>query len=228
MLYKSLIYSCVFAIALPLFSQEKSVVSTIVVEGTAEMEVDPDIIVLSLSAQEKENLNRESAMVNMENQIIQFLDKIGIDRKNFTIERLYFAEPAGWSNKVRLEKNYQLIVDRPALLDTIIVQCMKLGMDNITIRQTRHSRIDSLQNVLLANAAANAKIKAALIAAGLNVKPGRVVEAYENRQLYARTAENYAGDAIMYGVMAKERISSSLQVEKIHLTKSVIVKFAIE
>jgi uncharacterized protein YggE len=167
-------------------------------------------------------------MVNMENQIIQFLDKIGIDRKNFTIERLYFAEPAGWSNKVRLEKNYQLIVDRPALLDTIIVQCMKLGMDNITIRQTRHSRIDSLQNVLLANAAANAKIKAALIAAGLNVKPGRVVEAYENRQLYARTAENYAGDAIMYGVMAKERISSSLQVEKIHLTKSVIVKFAIE
>ena len=67
----------VFFLPLLAYGQVNTETNTITVIGISEKYVEPDIAILNLSASETENINKESVMVDMENNLKEFLISLG-------------------------------------------------------------------------------------------------------------------------------------------------------
>jgi uncharacterized protein YggE len=214
-----------------LFSQGTSKEHYIVVNGYSEMEVPPNRLILSLSVSNNENLKKESSSVNMENNIVKFLQSIGIAKENFTVDKFSMSDPNIISSKTAIKKDYHLVLDKPSLLDTIVVQCMRLGIDYIYIKEIKHTRMDSLQNILIIRAVNNAKSKAQLIANQLNLNLGKAIEISEDYRIFSSLNNNFSDETpfpkVYSSVMKAERISSNIEVDNIFLSKTLYVKFEI-
>jgi uncharacterized protein YggE len=226
-------------IPLMIFGQTSNQDKLITVVGFADLEIEPDIIVLGMSAKETENSKKESSTVIMENNISQFLKSIGINPSNFTLDRFNANTQYSFTSatKFKLNKFYKITVDKVNLLDTIIVKCLEYGMDNIYVQRIDHSKIDSLQNVLLVNALKSAKNKAQIIADNINVKLGKVSSVNESFKIVGSKNDyyNYLNNdfrledvVIGYGNESKSRIGSTISIEKLDLSKTIIVKFEIQ
>ena len=117
---------------------------TVTVIGISEMDIEPDLITLSMTVKETENIKKESDIVTMENKIGKFLISIGIDKSNFTVNRYIAREQIG--SKFKQDKSYSLIIPKPSLLDTIVAKCIEVGMDNLFISKIDHSQIEKYRN----------------------------------------------------------------------------------
>lgn len=226
-------------IPLMIFGQTSNQDKLITVVGFADLEIEPDIIVLGMSAKETENSKKESSTVIMENNISQFLKSIGINPSNFTLDRFNANTQYSFTSatKFKLNKFYKITVDKVNLLDTIIVKCLEYGMDNIYVQRIDHSKIDSLQNVLLVSALKSAKNKAQIIADNINVKLGNASSVNESFKIVGNKNDyyNYLNNdfrledvVIGYGYKSKSRIGSTISIEKLNLSKTIIVKFEIQ
>jgi len=227
-------------IPLMIFGQTPNQDKLITVVGFADLEIEPDIIILGMSAKETENSKKESSTVIMENNISQFLKSIGIKPSNFTLDRYNANTQSIFSSltKFKLNKTYKIIIDKVNLLDTIIVKCIEYGMDNIYVQRIDHSKIDSLQNVLLVNALKSAKDKAKVIADNMNVALGKVSSVNESFKIVGNKNDyyNYGNNdyrledivVVGYGSQYKGRVGSTISIQKLDLSKTIIAKFEIQ
>jgi uncharacterized protein YggE len=211
----------------------------ITVIGIAEMEIEPNLITLSMTSNETESTKKESPSYLRESQIIKFITLLGIKRENFSVKRLYASEQFSLSSSTKFKqtKNYELTIPKASLLDTIVTKCFELGMDNISVYKLDHSKIDSLRNSLLPLALISAKSKAELIARNIGASLGKVINVNESYQLVNNRQDYYNDQAFLLnevvwtgstsGARYNSRISNSISFEKIHLSKTIIVKFEI-
>lgn len=208
---------------------------TITVIGISEMDIEPDLITLSMTVRETENTKKESDIVNLENKIVKFLTSIGIDNSNFTVNRYVAREQIG--SKFKQDKSYNLIIPIPSLLDTIVAKCIEVGMDNLYVSKIDHSQIEILRNDLMVKALNAAKIKAEIIAKEMGISIGKVSMVNESYKIVGDRQDNYNNafyaleDVFItgYGVRGETpaRSSSTINLEKLHLSKTVIVKYEI-
>ncbi len=217
------------------FCQFQTKDNLISVTGYAEREVEPDIIVLSMSAKESENSENESSTAKMEINILNFLKSIGINPENFTLDR-YNANrrySLASGTKIKFYKSYKLIFNNVSKLDTITTKCLESGMENLNIQQVNYSKRDSLENVILESALESAQNKAQIIGKTLHSKVLKVYSVSENTQ----NTNNYTGldnlrmeevTVTGYGVQAKSRVGSDLSIQKLKYSKTINVKFEIE
>jgi uncharacterized protein YggE len=207
----------------------------ITVIGISEMEIEPDLITLSMTVRETENTKKESDIVNLENKILKFMTSLGIDKSNFTINRYVAREQTG--SKFRQDKAYNLIIPKPALLDTIVSKCIEAGMDNLYVSKIDHSQIETLRNDLLAKSLRAAKAKAEIIAKEMGVSVGKVLMVNESYKIIGERQDYYNNSvfsmeevvATGFGArrMSTPRTSGTINLEKLHLSKTVIVKYEI-
>ncbi len=208
---------------------------TITVIGISEMEIEPDIVTLTMSVKETESTKKESDIVNLENKIATFLTSLGIDRENFTVNRYSAREQVG--SKFRQDKSYSLTIPKPSLLDTIVTKCIEVGMDNLYVSKIDHLQIESLRNDLLSKALKAAKIKAEIIAKEMEISLGKALMVNESYRLVGENEDNYNNafyaleEVVVTGFgsgrSGPARSSSSISLEKLHLSKTVIVKYGI-
>jgi uncharacterized protein len=220
------------------FGQINDGKNIITVIGTANTEIEPNWILLSMTAKETESTKKESEIVKMENSFLGFINSLGLDSNDFFIDRYSANSKISYSStsKLKMNKSYGLKIENIKLLDTIIIKCFDLGLDNIAINQIGHSNIDSIQNSVLKTALKSARIKADLIAKEMEINLGKVVSVDEtfkmiNNQSGSIDFNDYQLDNILsigYGVQAKSRIGSSLNFQKIQVSKTVIVKYEIK
>ena len=218
--------------------QVSKVDKMITVIGFADLEIEPDIIVIGMSAKESENSKKESSTVTMENEIVQFLGTIGIKPDNFILDRYNVNNQYSLSSstKFKTNKSYKITIDKVNLLDTIIVKCMECGMDNIHVQRIDHSKIDSLQNVLLVNALESAKNKAKLIANNMDVTLGKVNSINESFRIVGNRNDYYTNNdyrleevvVVGYGTQSRGRVGSTISIQKLHLSKTIIAQFEIQ
>ncbi|MEP4533493.1 MAG: SIMPL domain-containing protein [Cyclobacteriaceae bacterium] len=217
-----------------LFAQIDS--NKITVIGTAHQEIEPDWINLGMSARETENTRKESDVVVMENAILEFLRSLGLDQNAFSIDR-YSANTKysySTSSKFKLSKSYTLKIERVDLLDTIIAKCFESGIDNIYVNQIGHSKIDSIQNLVLREALISARSKAELISETTGVELGRVASVNESYHLINNQPGSYIYDdfrldevvVVGYG-SGRSRTGSSVSFQKITVNKTVVLKYNI-
>jgi uncharacterized protein YggE len=208
---------------------------SITVIGISEMDIEPDIITLSMTVKETENTKKESDIVNLENKIVKFLSSLGIDKSSFTVNRYSAREQIG--SKFKKDKSYNLTIPKPSLLDTIVAKCIEVGMDNLYVSKIDHSQIESLRNELLTKALSSAKLKAEIITKEMGISLGKVSMVNESFRLIGERQDNYNDafysleDVVVTGYGVKRsstvRSSSTINLEKLHLSKTVIVKYEI-
>lgn len=232
----------ILAALIPLisFGQVSNTDKLITVVGFSDMEIDPDIIVLGMSAKETENSKKESSTLKMENNIKQFLNSVGISPDHFSLDRYNANTQFNFSasTKFKLNKSYKIKINKVNLLDTVIVKCMEYGMDNIYVQRIDHSKVDSLQNVLLVNALTSAKDKAKIIANNMNVTLGKVSSVNETFRIVGNRNDyyNYTNNdynledvaVVGYGGHQKSRVGSTISIQKLYLSKTIIAKFEIQ
>lgn len=220
------------------FGQITNNEKVITVVGVADKDVEPDWIQLNMSAKETEDTNKESDVVKMENSVFSFITSLGLEPSCFSIDRYSANTKYSYSkaSKFKLSKSYKLRIENKNLLDTIIAKCFDSGMDNINVNQIGHSKIDSLQNIVLQEALISAKNKANLIAKTMGVNLGKVVSVNEtyhvtNNRPGSYQFNDYQLDEVVvtgYGTANRTRVGSSLSLSKIQLNKTVIAKYEIQ
>ena len=217
------------------FGQTTSSEKSITVIGVSEMEIEPDLITISMSLKETENIKKESDAVTVENKFINFLSIIGIDKEKFVIDRFSAREQLG--TKFKLSKVYKLTIPGAALLDTVVSKCFELGMENVYVSNIDHNQIDNLRNDLLSQALNSANTKADIIAKNMGLSLGKVILVNESYRIAGERINNYDNNVFMledvvavgYGSTKYNatRTSSTINLQKLHLSKTVIVKYEI-
>lgn len=208
----------------------------ITVIGISEIEIEPDLITISMSVKETENIRKESDIVALENKLASFLSALGIEKNNFTIDRISAREQIG--TKFRQNKTYKLVIPKAALLDTVVTKCFELGMENLFVSKIDHTQIDSLRNELLSQALGSAKNKAEIIEKNMGITIGKVTMINESFRIVGERTDLYDNrvfaleEAVVTGYGSTRynaaRTGSTISLEKLHLSKTVIVKYEIK
>ncbi|MHC1705017.1 MAG: SIMPL domain-containing protein [Tenuifilaceae bacterium] len=234
---KKILFIIVF-LPMTLLGQVNTSEKTIQVVGFAETEIEPDIITISMNAKESESSTKESEIVKMENRIISFIKNLGIKPENFFYDRYSANSQFSFSSgsKYKLKKSYKLIINKPLLMDTIVAKCLELGMDNIFVSKLEHSKADSIQNNLLANAVNNGNLKAKIISQNAGIKLGQVTNVNESYQIVGNRSDMYYDNVFRLeetvigytSGYSKSKGSSSISLNKLHFSKTVLVKYEIQ
>jgi uncharacterized protein YggE len=231
---------CLLTILLPILANGQSMPSDklITVIGTSYQEIEPDWVVIQMSAKETDNTTKGSDIVHMENEIITFITGLGMETSSFSIDKFSANTKYTYSSssKFKVQKSYELKITDTRLLDTIIAKCFDAGMDNLYVGEIGHSKIDSVQNSVLLLALENAKNKAELIAESMGIEQLKIASVNETYKVVNYGPDRYVYDdfrleemtVIGYGTGNKTRVGSSLSLQKIEVNKTVIVTYEIQ
>jgi hypothetical protein len=226
------------SIVAPLQAQEKSSdknLRTISVSGIAEKEILPDIIYFSISLKEYQlKTGSKFMMSELENQLINSIEKAGIDKENLTVENVY-GYNFSWNKKTEnkdfmARKQFQLKLPDAKKLNVILSKLDPKAIEYVRVSQYTHSRLQELNQELQVEAVKNAKSKAEALLKPLDEKVGKVMEVSENQQnfqpIYYKSYQNNR----MMSTAADESASmeSDLEFQNIKLKAEVHIVFLIQ
>lgn len=204
------------------------------VSGSAEAEVTPDIIYISISLKEylkDGNSKKKVDITTLENELFNAVQKAGLDKENLTINNLssYTAAAEKKKNPDYLaSKQYRLKVSDLNKWNAIIGGVDPKGVAYTSIESYDYSKIESLKKELKIKALLAAKEKATYLVTALGDKLGDAIDIQEiNNESYGRPM--YANvmmkseSADMAGAPAAE-----LDFKKIKLNYQMNVVFQIK
>lgn len=166
------------AISLNSFSQNVDLRHKIEVTGTAQQEVTPDIINVSISLQEYMNGKNKVTIDVLENQLESAIKDVGIPHEDFTINNL-----SAWNNYYQKKKSPDFLASKQYLIrlhdlnkfDQIIGNVDPKGIQSTNIESYSYSKINDLKNELQLKALLDAKNRATFLVSGLGDKLGDVI-----------------------------------------------------
>ena len=173
------------------FAQQVDLRKKITVSGSAETEITPDIIYLSISLKEylKDNNSKKKVdITTLENQLYAAVQKAGIDKENLTINNL-----SSYSWAIEKKKNpdflaskqYRLKVSDLNKFNDIIGAVDPKGVASTNIESYDYSKLESLKKELKISALQAAKAKATYLVEALGDKLGSVIDIQEvNNEQY--------------------------------------------
>lgn len=232
-----------FAIALLAFTTLSSVTALaqqvdlrkkITVSGTAETEVTPDIIYISISLKEylkDGNSKKKVDITTLETQLFNAVQKAGIAKENLTINNL-----SSWNNQTEKRKNpdflaskqYRLKVTDLNKFNLILEGIDAKGITNTYVESYDYSKIESLKKELKIKALLAAKEKATYMVEALGDKLGNVLDIQDvgdNGGMMAPQYRNYA----MKAEMSMDAASApEIDFKKIKLSFTVNTVFEIK
>ena len=217
-------------------TMEKPLLKKIEVNGSAEQEVLPDEIYVSISLREyfkdKDNKNKVDIMV-LEKQLQKAVEEAGILKENFTIGAIN-GYREWWGKKkptTFLEtKNYILKVSNLYKIDGIVSKVEEKGVAGINIDRYEFSKIEQLRRDIKIKALQAAKEKAKYLLEGIGEQLGEAIEiieidnGYTPQPVYAnvmmRSAKMEMADAAMP--------ESTIDVQKIKVRYEMKAVFKIK
>ncbi len=155
------------------------------VSGSAETEVTPDIIYISISLKEylkDGNSKKKVEITTLENQLFNAVQKSGLDRDNLTINNLssYIGAPEKRKNPDYLaSKQYRLKVTDLNKWNAIIGAVDAKGVAYTNIDSYDYSKIENLKKELKIKAILAAKEKATYLVQAIGDKLGSAIDIQE-------------------------------------------------
>jgi len=169
------------ALSYTTFAQNVDLRHKITVSGTAEQEVTPDIIYVTISLQEYMDGKTRIGIDELEKQLEDAVKDAGIPKENFTINNI-----AGWNNYQKKKapgflasKQYRLKLGDLNKFDQILSAVDPKGIQSTNIESYDYSKIDQLRNQLKLKALLAAKDKAAYLLNGIGDKLGDAIDITE-------------------------------------------------
>jgi len=216
------------SITLTSMAQNVDLRRKIEVNGSAEKEVTPDIINVSISLREYIDGKNKVTISQLENQLEKAVTDAGIPKTDFTINNL-----SSYNYTIQKKKNPDFLVSKQYLIrfhdlnrfDQIMSKIDAKGIQSTNIDSYNYSKIDELKNELKLQALLSAKAKATYLLNGIGEKLGGAIDIVENED------NNYpAPRQVMYMAKASTANSapeSDIDVKKIKLNYQVHAIFEI-
>ena len=161
------------------------------VSGSAETEITPDIIYISISLKEylKDNNSKKKVdITTLENQLYAAVQKAGVDKENLMINNL---SSFSWATEKKknpdflASKQYRLKVSDLNKFNDIIGAVDPKGIASTNIESYDYSKITSLKKELKIQALQAAKAKATYLVEALGDKLGSAIDIQEiENQVY--------------------------------------------
>jgi len=215
-------------------AQQVDLRKKITVSGSAEMEVTPDIIYLSISLKEylKDNNSKKKVdITTLENQLYAAVQKAGLEKENLTINDLSSYNYATEKKKnpdFLASKQYRLKVTDLNKWNLILGAIDPKGIAYTNIESYDYSKIESLKKDLKVKALQAARVKAAYLVEALGDKLGSVIDIQEvNNEQYPQPM--YRTSMMMKGAMADaEAAPAEIDFKKIKLNYTMNTVFEIK
>ena len=172
---KLFILIALFAFTYSAFAQNVDMRRKIEISGTAEQEVTPDVIYVSISLQEYMNGKTRVTIDQLENQLESAVKEAGIPKENFTINNL-----SAWNNNYQKKKSPDFLASKQYSLklsdlnkfDQILSAVDPKGIQSTNIDSYEYSKADQLKNQLKLKALLAARDKATYLLNGIGEKLG--------------------------------------------------------
>lgn len=216
-------------------AQQVDLRKKITVSGSAEAEVTPDIIYLSISLKEyfKDNNNKKRVdITELENQLYNAVLKAGIAKENLMVNNISSYNYATEKKKnpdFLASKQYRLKVSDLNKWNEIISAVDAKGIAYTNIESYDYSKIETLKKELKIKALQAAKAKAAYMVEALGEKLGGVIDIQEvNNEAYPQPMYR-ANVMMMKGADSMaEAAAPELDFKKIKLNYVVNTVFEIK
>ncbi len=220
-------------IVLASFAQQPDTRRRIEVIGSAEAEVTPDIIYISISLKEyfKDNSNKKKVIIeDLEKQLQSAVLNAGIPKENFTINNISSYNYT-WEKKKNPDflasKQYRIKVTDLTKLNQIIGSVDSRGIEYTNIDSYDYSKIESLKKDLKVKALQAAKAKAAYLAEAVNEKIGSALEIQEiNNESYPQPI--YRSNYMMKADAAEAGAMPDVDFKKIKLNYQMRAVFELK
>ena len=215
---------------------EKPLVKKIEVTGSAEQEVLPDEIFVTVSLREyfkdKDNKNKIDIMV-LEKQLQKAVEEAGIPKENFTIGTINgYREWWGKKKPTTLLESKSYIIKVPNLykIDGIISKVDDKGIAYTNIDRYEFSKIEQLRKDIKIKALQAAKEKAKYLLEGIGEQMGEALDIIEIDQSYTPQPvySNMMMRSARVEVAADAMPESNVDVQKIKVRYEMKASFRIK
>jgi uncharacterized protein YggE len=164
------------------FAQAVDLRRKIEVSGTAEQEVTPDIINVSISLQEYLNGKTKVTIDQLENQLEGAVKDAGIAKEDFTVNNV-----SAWNNTYNKKKTPDFLASKQYMIkfrdlnkyNQIINKIDPKGIQSTNIESYDYSKINDLKRDLKIKALLAAKEKATYLLSSINEKVGDAISITE-------------------------------------------------
>ena len=179
---KLLILTAIIITGYNTFAQSVDMRRKIEVIGTAEQEVTPDIINVSISLQEYINGKTRVTIDELENQLETAVRDAGIAKEDFTINNL-----SAYNNTYQKKRNSDFLAAKQYNIkfhdlnkfNQILSKVDPKGIQSTAINSYDYSKIEELKNELKLKALLAAKAKATYLLKGIGENLGQVLNISE-------------------------------------------------
>jgi uncharacterized protein YggE len=205
------------------------------VNGTAEKEVVPDEIFISITLREK-YVDKTKITINIqEESLINALKNIGIDLSN-----LYLSDANAdyvkvyWQKKdVLTRKDYTLKVSNATAVGNVFIELDKIKITDAYVSKVNHSKIDSLKKDVKIKAIQSAKDKADYLLQAIGEKTGKPIIVKENEVPMMFNDGSSVRNLNSVTIISErdkleDKLDTDIQFNKILVTSNIYVKFLIQ
>jgi len=216
-------------------AQQVDLRKKITVSGTAETEVTPDIIYISISLKEylKDGNSKKKVEINeLETQLYNAIQSAGIPKENLMISNLSSYNTGAVKKKnpdILISKQYRLKVTDLNKWNAILDDVDPKGVAYTNIDSYDYSKIETLKKELKIKALQAAKAKAAYLVEALGNQLGNVIDIQESNN------ESFPQPVYRTNMMMKsaamsdaESVSPEIDFKKIKLSYVMNTVFEIK
>lgn len=161
-------------------------VKKIEVNGSAEVEITPDVIYLDISLREYfKNKTNKVDIGTLEKQLQKAVIDAGIPKENFTIENVYGSNYEIWWRKKKNDqefqarKQYRLKLTKLDKINDILGAVDGEGIENVRVSSYTYSKMEELRKEVKIKALQAAKAKAEYMLGAIGDKVDGVLEIQE-------------------------------------------------
>lgn len=213
-------------------AQQVDLRKKISVSGTADFEVTPDIIYISISLKEylKDNNSKKRVEITtLENQLYNAIQQAGLPKENLTVNSL-----SSYATVTEKKKNPEFLASKQYLLkvtdlnkyNAIIGSVDPKGIQSTNIASYDYSKMESLRKELKIKALQAAKFKAGYLVESLGNKLGSALDIQEVNNEQFPQASMYRTNMMVMKADAMES-APEIDFKKIKLNYIVNAVFEI-
>ena len=212
-------------------------VPNIEVTGSAEMEIVPDEIYVSIVLREKNKGNGKGDIASQEDNLLNKLKENGFDIKNLTLSgadgdlqyRIFRK------NKVITEKRLQMKLQNAGEVNKLFQVLDELEIEDATIARTSHSQLEKFRKDVKIQAMKSAKEKADYLLLAIGEQTGKPLIIREQNfttypsNIYGSNAALQEVVVAGYGIRGKAKgFEDELAFTKIKIRFEIYAKFEIK
>lgn len=177
-----LILSAVFAFAFTSKAQEEKKEHSIKVIGTAEMEIVPDEIYMSVTLSEYTKDKKKFAIEELEKNLVNFIEKVtSTEKKDIKMDNMsaYVLSMKRKNKDEVITKSYDVKFKNAQQVYMLYSVMDSLGISKAYVSKYSHSKMDEYKKQIKINAIKAAKEKSEYLLFAIGEKPGKALSVTE-------------------------------------------------